>query len=81
MIAGDNKWMIWVPSRFAQGFFVTTDHTDSRYRTADYWAPADERCTLLNDPDFDMPRPLAAEPALSGQTCVGQTLRTTEIFP
>jgi dTDP-4-dehydrorhamnose 3,5-epimerase len=59
-LSADNKKMLWVPPGFAHGFLVTSDTAEFLYKTTDYYAPAHERSLRWNDPQVNVPWPLAA---------------------
>ena len=64
MLSEENKKQLWVPPGFAHGFVVLSDIADFEYKCTDYYDPSDEGCILWNDPDLDIPWPLA-DPILS----------------
>jgi len=80
-LSADNKKMLWVPPGFAHGFLVVSDYAEVQYKTTDYWAPEHERCIAWNDPDLNIPWPLAGEPILSAKDRAGQPFREAEVFP
>lgn len=43
-LSEDSNRMLWVPSRFAHGFFVVSDTVDFQYKCTDFYAPVYERC-------------------------------------
>jgi len=63
-LSEDNKKQFWVPPGFAHGFEVLSDTADFEYKCTDYYDPSDEGCILWNDPDLDIPWPIA-NPVLS----------------
>jgi dTDP-4-dehydrorhamnose 3,5-epimerase len=81
VLSASNRKMCWVPSGFAHGFLVVSDHTEVQYKTTDYWAPQHERCILWNDRDLAISWPLKGEPILSQKDRVGLPLRAAEVFP
>ena len=81
LLSDANKRMLWIPTGFAHGFLVTSNHAEFNYKTTDYWAPQHERCIAWNDPQLDIPWPLQGEPVLSGKDRQGMTLATAEVFP
>jgi dTDP-4-dehydrorhamnose 3,5-epimerase len=64
ILSEDNKKQFWVPPGFAHGFVVLSDTADFEYKCTDYYDPSDEGCILWNDPDLDIPWPIAG-PILS----------------
>jgi dTDP-4-dehydrorhamnose 3,5-epimerase len=73
---------LWVPPGFAHGFLVLSPWAEVFYKTTDYYAPAQERCLLWNDPDLGIAWPLEGRaPMLSDKDQAGQGLRSAELFP
>ena len=64
ILSEDNKKQLWVPPGFAHGFVVLSDTADFEYKCTDYYDPSDEGSILWNDPDLDIPWPIA-NPVLS----------------
>ena len=64
ILSEDNKKQFWVPPGFAHGFVVLSPTADLEYKCTDYYDPSDERSILWNDPDLDIPWPIA-NPVLS----------------
>jgi len=64
ILSEENKKQFWVPPGFAHGFLVLSDMADFEYKCTDYYDPYDEGSVLWNDPDLDIPWPIAA-PILS----------------
>jgi dTDP-4-dehydrorhamnose 3,5-epimerase len=64
ILSEDNKKQFWVPPGFAHGFVVLSDTADFEYKCTDYYDPSDEGSILWNDPDLDIPWPIA-NPGLS----------------
>ena len=61
-----NKRQLWVPPGFAHGFLVLSETADFEYKCTDYYDPSDEGNILWNDPDLDIPWPIAT-PILSNK--------------
>ena len=66
ILSDENKRQFWVPPGFAHGFLVLSDTADFEYKCTDYYDPSDEGSGLWNDPDLDIPWPLA-DPILSNK--------------
>jgi len=64
ILSEDNKKQVWVPPGFAHGFVVLSDTADFEYKCTDYYDPSDEGSILWNDPNLDIPWPIA-NPTLS----------------
>ena len=66
ILSEENKRQFWLPPGFAHGFLVLSDTADFEYKCTDYYDPSDEGSVLWNDPDLDIPWPLA-DPILSNK--------------
>ena len=66
ILSEENKRQFWLPPGFAHGFLVLSDTADFEYKCTDYYDPSDEGCVLWNDPDLDIPWPVA-DPILSNK--------------
>jgi dTDP-4-dehydrorhamnose 3,5-epimerase len=81
VLSAANRKMCWIPSGFAHGFLVTSDHAEVQYKTTDYYAPEHERCVVWNDRDLAIPWPLRGEPVVSAKDRAGLSLKEAEVFP
>jgi dTDP-4-dehydrorhamnose 3,5-epimerase len=81
-LSADNKKMLWVPPGFAHGFLVTSDTAEFLYKTTDYYAPAHERSLRWNDPQVNVPWPLAQgeQPQLKAADANAPLLVDAETF-
>jgi dTDP-4-dehydrorhamnose 3,5-epimerase len=80
-LSAENKRMLWVPSGFAHGFYVTSPEAEFLYKTSDYYAPQWERCLRWNDPAVDIAWPFKGEqPILSAKDALGKLLHEAEVF-
>jgi dTDP-4-dehydrorhamnose 3,5-epimerase len=79
-LSGENKRMLWVPTGFAHGFRVTTDHAQVLYKATDYYDPEHERTLAWNDPDLKIDWELDGEPIVSAKDQRGVFLRAAETF-
>ena len=61
----ENQKQLWIPAGYAHGFCVMSDVADFQYKCTDYYAPGDEGGILWNDPEIDIPWPVASSPILS----------------
>jgi dTDP-4-dehydrorhamnose 3,5-epimerase len=75
-----NHWQLYVPEGFAHGFCVTSDSADVFYKCTSRYAPEHERTLLWNDPELNIPWPVAT-PLLSAKDQRGQTWRDLQCFP
>jgi dTDP-4-dehydrorhamnose 3,5-epimerase len=80
VLSAANRKMCWVPSGFAHGFLVTSDHAEVQYKTTDYYAPEHERSVLWNDRDLGISWPLRGEPVLSRKDQSGVAFKRAEVF-
>jgi dTDP-4-dehydrorhamnose 3,5-epimerase len=55
---GDNQRAIYVPERFAHGYQVLADNTDTTYMVGEYYTPAAESGLLFDDPRLALKWPL-----------------------
>jgi len=77
-----NHRLFWLPPGLAHGFLVLSEAADFLYKTTDYYAPEHERCIAWNDPQLDIPWPLAgATPRLSAKDAEGVAFARAELFP
>ena len=81
LLSAGNKRQMWVPSGFAHGFCVTSDHAEFLYLTTDYWAPEHERCIAWNDPDLAIAWPVTASPLVSAKDQQGTRFKDADLFP
>ncbi|HEX4870953.1 MAG TPA: dTDP-4-dehydrorhamnose 3,5-epimerase [Nevskiaceae bacterium] len=74
---------LWIPPGFAHGFLALAEGAEVAYKTTDYYAPAEERTLLWNDPALGIPWPLAPgqAPLLSAKDERGQPLSAAETYP
>jgi dTDP-4-dehydrorhamnose 3,5-epimerase len=75
----DHRQM-WVPAGFAHGFLVLSESADVLYKVTDYYAPADERCLIWNDPAIGIAWPLDGAPILNARDRQGEALAKAETF-
>jgi dTDP-4-dehydrorhamnose 3,5-epimerase len=59
VLSGKNKKQFWVPPGYAHGFLVLSESADFEYKCTDYYDSTDEGGVLWNDPDINIPWPLA----------------------
>ena len=74
----ESKRMAWIPSGFAHGFLVVSEHAEVVYKTTDYYAPEHERTLLWNDPALGIRWPLQGEPILAERDRRGTLLKQVE---
>jgi len=64
IISASNRLQIFIPKGFAHGFCALTDNVEFLYKCSEYYAPADERGIIWNDPNLGIGWP-TANPILS----------------
>ena len=65
-LSAENKYMFFVPEGFAHGFCVISVFAEFAYKCSDFYAPAEERGIIWNDPELAIPWPLGdSAPILS----------------
>jgi dTDP-4-dehydrorhamnose 3,5-epimerase len=79
-LSAENRRQVWIPPGFAHGFVVTSERAECVYKTTEYWAPAQERTLLWNDPALGIAWPLAGAPVLSAKDLAGVPLAQAEVF-
>lgn len=77
ILSGENKRALFIPEGFAHGFLVLSEVAEFAYKCSDFYAPAEERGVIWNDPDLAIAWPLAgAQPTLSAKDARYGTLHT-----
>jgi dTDP-4-dehydrorhamnose 3,5-epimerase len=82
ILSEENQLMLWVPPGFAHGYLALSEYVDFLYRCTDFYAPADERTILWNDPDLaiDWHLPGGAQPLVSAKDAAGTRFREAECY-
>ena len=80
VLSAANHKQLWVPEGFAHGFLVLSKTADFLYKTTDYYAPADERCIVWNDPDIGIDWPGIGEPIVSVKDRAGLLFGKAEVY-
>lgn len=57
-LSADNGRALYVPERFAHGYQVLEDNTETSYQVGEYYAPETEGGLLYNDPRLGLSWPL-----------------------
>lgn len=57
ILSAENKHQLYIPEGFAHGFYVTSDLAEFQYKCSDYYAPAEERSIIWNDPEIGIDWP------------------------
>jgi dTDP-4-dehydrorhamnose 3,5-epimerase len=81
-LSEDNKRMLWVPPRFAHGFYVTSDVADFQYKCTDFFAPQHGRSIHWADRALGIEWPTLGgmEPLVSNKDQEGVSLTEAEIY-
>ncbi len=57
-LSEDNRRALYVPERFAHGYQVLRDNTETTYQVGEFYAPGSEGGLLYDDPQLGLPWPL-----------------------
>jgi dTDP-4-dehydrorhamnose 3,5-epimerase len=82
VLSAENQRIFWIPPGFAHGFLTLSDTADFLYKATDFYAPADERVLLWNDPDLAIDWPLAdiGTPQLAAKDAAATRFRDAEVY-
>lgn len=58
LLSAENNLMAWIPPGFGHGFLALEDGTTVLYKATEFYAPAEERTLLWNDPALGLEWPL-----------------------
>lgn len=64
IVSASNRLQVFIPKGFAHGFCALTDNVEFLYKCSEYYAPADERGIIWNDPVLAIEWP-SSNPILS----------------
>lgn len=73
-LSADNLRQLYIPPGCAHGFCVVSEEAGFLYKCTDYYAPADERGIIWNDPTLSVTWPVTA-PTLSAKDGAYKTLQ------
>jgi len=59
-LSADNHRALYVPERFAHGYQVLEDATETSYQVGEFYSPENEGGLMYNDPRLDLNWPLPA---------------------
>jgi dTDP-4-dehydrorhamnose 3,5-epimerase len=81
-LSAQNRLLLWIPTGFAHGFYVTSEWAEIVYKATDYYAPHWERTLLWNDPDISIAWPLLSgeQPTLSAKDAQGKRIGEADLF-
>jgi len=81
-LTADNAQMLWIPHGFGHGFLVLSEEAGFAYKVTDYYSAAGERTIAWNDPELNIPWPIASEDLIiSDKDRKGALLRDADVFP
>lgn len=80
VLSAEDKRQLWIPAGFAHGFAVLSETAEVLYKATDFYAPAQERCILWNDPALAIDWRLDGEPCLSAKDLQGKLFSDAECF-
>ena len=66
-LSGENHRQLYIPPRFAHGFYVTGESAIVMYKQTALYDPSYERAVAWNDPSIGIAWPLRGEPLLSAK--------------
>jgi dTDP-4-dehydrorhamnose 3,5-epimerase len=75
--------MLWIPPGFGHGFLVLSETAEVAYKASEFYAPANERSIVWNDPAIGIEWPLdrlTGDPVLSGKDADGFLLKDAEVY-
>jgi dTDP-4-dehydrorhamnose 3,5-epimerase len=75
--------MLWIPPGFGHAFLVLSETAEVAYKASEFYAPANERSIVWNDPAIGIEWPLdrlTADPVLSGKDAAGLLLKDAEVY-
>ena len=75
-LSEDNRKAMFIPEGFAHGFLVLSEVAEFIYKCSDFYAPADERGLIWNDPGIAIDWPLTGNPILSAKDAAYGSLAT-----
>ena len=85
VLSADNNLIAWIPPGFAHGFLALDDGTTVLYKATDFYAPAQERTLLWNDPVLGIEWPLAQvggmdKVIVSDKDRIGRPLADADVY-
>ena len=74
-LSASNHRMLWVPEKFAHGFYVMSEYADFLYKCTDLYSPAHDQSLLWNDAKVGIEWPLVngVAPTLSDKDASAKT--------
>ncbi len=81
ILSSDNKKQLYIPEGFAHGFLTLSKTSEYLYKTTDFYHPKSERCILWNDETLNINWPKDLNIQLSPKDLLGQSFKSSELFP
>jgi dTDP-4-dehydrorhamnose 3,5-epimerase len=81
ILSSENKRQLYIPEGFAHGFLTLSDTSEFIYKTTDFYNPETERCILWNDGALNIQWPEGLEIELSSKDLLGQSFKSSPLFP
>ena len=82
ILSAEKKNQVWIPPKFAHGFFTLSSIAEVFYKTTDYYNSDAERCILWNDPQIgiEWPNEKQIPLILSEKDQQGSYFKDAEVF-
>jgi len=81
ILSSENKKQLYIPEGFAHGFLTLSETSIYLYKTTDFYHPESERCILWSDPTLNIKWPENLKIELSAKDLLGQSFKSSELFP
>jgi dTDP-4-dehydrorhamnose 3,5-epimerase len=81
ILSSNNKKQLYIPEGFAHGFLTLSDTSEFLYKTTDFYHPESERCILWNDATLNINWPKDLNIQLSLKDLLGQSFKSSSLFP
>jgi dTDP-4-dehydrorhamnose 3,5-epimerase len=79
-LSAANHRQLYIPEGFAHGFLTLSEHADVLYKATNFYAPAEERSIVWNDPELAISWPCEQPPQLSTKDAAAPAFRDAECF-
>lgn len=81
-LSAENHRMLWVPPKFAHGFYVMSESADFQYKCTDFYDPRSEHSILWNDEALNINWPLVdcTPPLLAAKDKAGTAFHNAIVF-
>ena len=81
ILSSDNKKQLYIPEGFAHGFLTLSQTSEYLYKTTDFYHPQSQHCILWNDVTLNIEWPKDLNIQLSPKDLLGQSFKSSELFP